>query len=324
MQESKVVIISLHPEHANKILSGEKRLEFRRVWAKSPVDTVAIYATSPVQRIVALAYVKQVHIGSKNKLWALAKCIGGGLTRRALYSYFEGKKSGYAIEFNSIKVFHPAICPKKVMGKFSAPQSFTYLDQKTLKKLESYSMNNLRCIGKTIFVAGVHGVGKSSMCEAYAQKSEYLHKSASQLIKDAKANAIETGTKAVKDIAGNQQLLIESVEAIRASGKNLMLDGHFAILNSDNIPTAIQTNVFSELNIDAIIIITDDANAIAERMTNRDGTLINASDINVLQDLELLRAKQVAEELGLPFYEIKAFERDAFESCISEFNEKNN
>ena len=135
---------------------------------------------------------------------------------------------------------------------------------------------------------------------------------------------IRDSTKAVKDIAGNQQLLIESVEAIRASGKNLMLDGHFAILNSDNIPTAIQTNVFSELNIDAIIIITDDANAIAERMTNRDGTLINASDINVLQDLELLRAKQVAEELGLPFYEIKAFERDAFESCISEFNEKNN
>ena len=265
----------------------------------------------------AIANVKQVHIGSKNKLWELAKSIGGGLSRRALHHYFEGKKQGFAVEFSSIKVLSPAICPKLVMGKFSAPQSFTYLEQKTLKKLERFSMNNLLSIGNTIFVAGVHGVGKSSMCEAYAQKSEYLHKSASQLIKEAKANAIEAQTKAVKDIDGNQQLLIASVKAIRASGKNLLLDGHFAILNADNKPKAIQTNVFSELNIDAVIIITDDANAIAERIAARDGTFINISDINVLQDLELQRARQISEELALPFYEIKAFDQDIFEESLN-------
>jgi len=318
MQESKAVIISLHPEHANKILSGEKKLEFRRIWAKRPVNVVVIYATLPVQKIVALAYVKQVHIGSKNKLWELAKSIGGGLTRRALYSYFEGKKNGYAIEFDSIKVLKPAICPKKVMGKFNAPQSFTYLDQKSLKNIESFSMDNLQKFGKTIFVAGVHAVGKTSMCDAYTQKTDFVHKSAGQLIKEAKANAIEAHTKSVKDIAGNQELLIEAVDATRASGKHLLLDGHFAILNSDNIPTAIETNVFAELKIDAVVVITDDVNAITERIVKRDGVLINASDINLFQSVELQRAKQVAEELNLPFYEIKAFDQIAFEQCLSQ------
>ena len=124
MQESKTVIISLHPEHANKILSGEKKLEFRRVWANQPVNAVVIYSTLPVKKIVAIAYVKQVHIGSRNRLWTLAKAVGGGLTRRALYSYFEGKKQGYAIEFEHIRVLCPAISPELVIEKFRAPQSF--------------------------------------------------------------------------------------------------------------------------------------------------------------------------------------------------------
>ena len=136
MRESKAVIISLHPEHANKILLGEKKLEFRRVWATQPVNTVIIYSTLPVKKIVAIAYVKQVHVGSRSRLWTLAKTIGGGLTRRALYSYFEGKKQGYAIEFEHVRILCPAISPELVIERFRAPQSFAYLDQKYLKKLQ--------------------------------------------------------------------------------------------------------------------------------------------------------------------------------------------
>ena len=109
MQESEALIISLHPEHANKILSGGKKLEFRRVWANKPIRAVVIYSTLPVKEIVAIAYVKQIHFKSRNQLWLLAKSIGGGLSRRALYTYFEGKKKGYAIEFEYIKKFKSEI-----------------------------------------------------------------------------------------------------------------------------------------------------------------------------------------------------------------------
>ena len=150
MQESKTVIISLHPKHANKILSGEKKLEFRRVWANKPVNAVVIYSTVPVKKIVAIAYVKQVHCESRNRLWALAKSVGGGLTRRALYGYFEGKKQGYAVEFDSIKVLNPAISPATIIENFRAPQSFAYLDQKILKKLWPYQKTMLHLNPKFI------------------------------------------------------------------------------------------------------------------------------------------------------------------------------
>lgn len=164
MQESKAVIISLHPEHANKILSGKKKLEFRRVWSKHQVNAVVIYATSPIKKIVAVGYIREVHVGTKNKLWELAKSIGGGLSRSALRNYFDGKKHGFAIEFESVSPIKPAISPTLCFKKFSPPQSFAYLSMDDLKKIEGYAMNQSNREHKTIFIAGVHGVGKTTMC----------------------------------------------------------------------------------------------------------------------------------------------------------------
>lgn len=316
MQESKNVIISLHPEHANKILSGEKKLEFRRVWANKPVNAVVIYSTVPVKKIVAIAYVKQVHCESRNRLWALAKSVGGGLTRRALYGYFEGKKQGYAVEFDSIKVLNPAISPATIIENFRAPQSFAYLDQKILKKLESFVIAKKEILGKTIFVAGVHGVGKTSMCQDFAQRFGFAHKSAGQLIRESKVATTDGNSKAVKDIDGDQQLLIQAVSKIRTSGESLLLDGHFAVLNSEHLPTALVTNVFANLNIDAIIAIFDEPAFIAARMTIRDGINKNESDVNALQSLELDRARQVASELNLPLVTLKAFDQNGFDDAV--------
>jgi predicted transcriptional regulator len=132
MQDFNAVIISLHPQHANKILSGEKKVEFRRVWSKKSISTVVIYSTVPVRRIVAVARVKQVHFGSPTSLWKLSKSIGGGLSRKSLYDYFFGKKTGYAIEFESIFSSSEHISPYDVIENFHAPQSFSYLDKKTV------------------------------------------------------------------------------------------------------------------------------------------------------------------------------------------------
>lgn len=319
MQESKAVIISLHPEHANKILSGKKKLEFRRVWSKQQVNAVVIYATSPVKKIVAIGYVKQVHIGTKNKLWELAKSIGGGLSRSALRNYFEGKKYGFAIEFKSISPIKPALSPTLCFKKFSPPQSFAYLSIDDLKKIEGYAMNqqNQNNKYKTIFIAGIHGVGKTTMCQAYSEKHPCVHKSASQLIKEAKATAIEANSKQVKDIDGNQQILIESVNKIRQSGNDLLLDGHFAILNSENKPIALETNVFSDLGINAVIVISDDPDSITKRLESRDDKSSKAIDVTQFQNLEISRAKEVANELNLPVFEIKAFDQSSFDQIVS-------
>ena len=62
--ESRAALISIHPEHVERIFSGVKRLEFRRRWTSRSVETLFIYATAPVQRIVGFVKVARVTQGT--------------------------------------------------------------------------------------------------------------------------------------------------------------------------------------------------------------------------------------------------------------------
>lgn len=134
--EGSAALISIHPVYVEKILSGEKRLEFRRSWAANQVDYLVIYATSPVQRIVAVTQVGQVVRGSKSRLWELARHKGGGISRRKLFEYMEGKKEGVALELLQTLKIDEGINPYALFGNgFRPPQSFRYLSQSELAML---------------------------------------------------------------------------------------------------------------------------------------------------------------------------------------------
>ncbi len=319
MQESSSVLLSLHPQHAIKILSGEKKLEFRRIWATRPISTVVIYATVPVQKIVAIARVKCVHNGSPTALWELSKKIGGGLSRRKLYEYYEGRSSGFAIELDSVQRYPSPLPPEQFITGFRAPQSFSYVNQQTLNGLEQ-ELSRQAPSGRILFVGGVHGVGKTTLCENYAKLHGIKHKSASQLIREEKATALSADSKAVKDIAGNQQLLIDAVRRIRATGETLLLDGHFALLDAKHQPQPVPTDVFSDLGIDGTVVIHDQPSAIASRMAARDNKPMTAKDIHRLQVLELSRAEQVARDLCIPFAKIKSTDQQTFNSIVGDLS----
>lgn len=136
----RVALISIKPRFVDKILSGEKRLEFRRIWAVEPIDVLIIYASSPVRRIVAKVNVVNVTKGSPTLLWRLAQSKGGGLTRKLLYDYLSGKKSGYAIELSDVIQFAQPIDPKMMFENFLAPQSFRYLSFEDYDRLNSTSV----------------------------------------------------------------------------------------------------------------------------------------------------------------------------------------
>lgn len=315
MQESSVVLLSLHPKHAKKILSGEKNLEFRRVWATRPITAIVIYATTPVQKIVAIARVRHVHQGSPTALWELAKKIGGGLLRRELYGYFQGKKSGFAIELESVERFHSPLDAKAFIDGFRPPQSFSYIDAKIFRQLEN-ELERQVPLGRVLFVAGVHGVGKTTLCENYAKERQIIHRSASQLIREAKESALANRGKAVKDIAGNQQLLISAVQQYRTSGSTLLLDGHFALLDAEHKPQPLPTNVFSELGIDGVVVIHDSPRQIAARIAKRDEHPLGINDLTTLQALELSRAEKVAQDLCIPSHLVKSGDKRSFDLVV--------
>ncbi|MEN8134999.1 MAG: ASCH domain-containing protein [Thermodesulfobacteriota bacterium] len=134
--EDKAVLISIHPGYTEKILSGEKRLEFRRSWVVRPVKYMVIYATSPIQRIVAVAEIKEVYSGTRARLWSLAMEKGGGISRRKLFSYLADSKNPVAIELTNIKQLESGLDPKDLFGSnFRPPQSFCYLKEDVLSQI---------------------------------------------------------------------------------------------------------------------------------------------------------------------------------------------
>lgn len=304
MHASSTVLLSLHPRHAKKILSGEKRLEFRRVWAKRPVSTVAIYATCPMQRIVAIADVSKVHEGSPTKLWELAKAIGGGLPRRELYEYFKGRKTGYAVELENVRECNPVLDPSRLIENFRPPQSFQYLCQTQCESILDAVRDE--GAGQVIFIAGVHGAGKSTLCGALARKGGVLHRSAGQIIREADEKALSEDTKAVRDIDQNQKLLVAGVNRIRKGSRNLLLDGHFALINGSGDVEPIALEVFEALALDRIVLVHDSPEEIRKRLISRDKAALTVSTIVELQSVEVKTAQAIAKTLAIPLIRVAA------------------
>lgn len=134
--ESSTALISIHPIYAEKILSGEKRLEFRRRWTTRQVDFLVIYATSPIKQIVAIVKIDRVIRGNKTKLWELARSSGGGISRKALFTYMKGVQEGVALQFSEMIKITEGMNPSSVFGSdFRPPQCFRYLRQNELTEL---------------------------------------------------------------------------------------------------------------------------------------------------------------------------------------------
>lgn len=123
----RAVLLSIKPKYADLILSGSKRVELRRNWPSNDVGVIVIYASSPVQRIVGLAFVEKVEECTLEQLWEISKANGGGVTFEELKSYIRGKKTAYGIMLGEIKIARNPIDPKMLFSEFSPPQSFLYL-----------------------------------------------------------------------------------------------------------------------------------------------------------------------------------------------------
>ena len=137
---TRTLLISIHPRFVDLILKGEKKIEFRRSWAKDPVERMVIYATAPVMKIVAVVAVAEVLKKSPTALWPLAKEHGGGLTRDELRRYFNGKTHGYGICLGSVTKLRSPWKPSTKFESFQIPQSFRYLTNLELEVVDQNLM----------------------------------------------------------------------------------------------------------------------------------------------------------------------------------------
>jgi predicted transcriptional regulator len=119
------VILSIKPRFANKIFSGEKTFEFRKAIFKEPgVDTVLVYASAPISKIIGEFKIEEIYHESVISLW-LKTSRGAGISEDYFNEYFKGRDNGYAIKIKSTKMYKSYQCIKKDFG-LHPPQSFAY------------------------------------------------------------------------------------------------------------------------------------------------------------------------------------------------------
>ena len=120
------ILISINPEHVAKILSGEKKFEYRTKAAKKDADSLIIYETTPVKRVVAEAKILEVLELCPEDLWAMTKDYSG--ISKAFYDeYFQGRSVAYAYRLGEVSVYENPV-KLSFFGIKTAPQSFIYLN----------------------------------------------------------------------------------------------------------------------------------------------------------------------------------------------------
>jgi predicted transcriptional regulator len=120
------VLLSIKPKYAERIFSGEKQYEFRRVLFKRPeTRVVVVYASAPVSKVVGEFEISGIISDSPSCLWAATK-EHAGIDEDSFFDYFAGQQMAHAIKVKNPTRYQRAL---DIREEFSLrpPQSFAYL-----------------------------------------------------------------------------------------------------------------------------------------------------------------------------------------------------
>lgn len=169
-----------------------------------------------------------------------------------------------------------------------------------------------------IFLAGIHGVGKSFLAHRIPESIQLCHVSASALITEERSKPNWGTDKRVTDPLGNQALLAKAVKRKNDSGAVLLLDGHFVLKGSNGEFISLAVDVFSPLNLKAVVLLEAPPQIIAQRIFQRDGLQENIEKLEKFLQAERLQAQKVCGSLKIPLKILSCPTTDEFIRSIKE------
>lgn len=149
---------------------------------------------------------------------------------------------------------------------------------------------------KIIFVGGIHGVGKSTICAQVCSGFGIEHLVAGELIR-AQRNAPPSKTKVVSGVGENQDLLVQALRGVLKGGQTYLLDGHFALLTANGVITDIPVDTFQAIAPVGVALVFGDPERIAARLSSRDGNAYDVALLRSLQERERAHGLQVCDSL---------------------------
>lgn len=130
MTDTQHILISLEPRHAENILAGRKRVEFRRRRMNIAAGTIIwIYAKLPVGSVVGKATVSGVHTATPATIW---RQFGkdAGITKQEFLAYYGKSVQAIVLVLKETTRFDRAISLahlRETTGAFHPPQFFMRL-----------------------------------------------------------------------------------------------------------------------------------------------------------------------------------------------------
>lgn len=291
------VVLSIHSVHARNIYRGVKRYEYRTRKPKRDVSYIALYETGAIRAITGIAKIAGILEGAPAMVWNLTKSFSG-ISRDYFRNYFLGKKKAVAYCISEVIPFENPILLSEI-GIERAPQSFQYIDENEVAKLLEAEMKSKRPLLPRFFVGGVHGVGKSTFVKGIASEMGLHAYSASQIILG------ETGPDILKRVPveaaiSNQRSLLFGLRETDWFNTGGLLDGHFVLRTGNEHVSPVPVEVFSQLDLDAMFVLTDTPSNIAERIKERDGIVWSHSLVEKMQENEVAHARVVSDRLNIP------------------------
>jgi len=134
----KVLLISVKPEYSQKIFTGEKKIELRKVKPSiKSGDIVVIYESSPTMALKGSVIVDSVLSETPESIWNKYNHIAG-ISKDKYNEYYQNHNLAYGITFNKVTEYEYPLTLKtlrKLWDGFSPPQSYRYLTYDDTEKL---------------------------------------------------------------------------------------------------------------------------------------------------------------------------------------------
>lgn len=125
--EEVAYLFSIYPEYAYRILSGEKKFEYRKRVAKLYLKRLIIYATAPISKIIGEVCVDEILRDTPQTIWRRTNKYGG-IQREQFFAYFDNKSLAYAYSLSDPILYGGKLSLNDI-GITNPPQSFIYLNR---------------------------------------------------------------------------------------------------------------------------------------------------------------------------------------------------
>lgn len=152
-----------------------------------------------------------------------------------------------------------------------------------------------------IFVAGIYGVGKSTLCERLGLSIGIPCYSAGDLISALNGETYGRN-KTVVNKEKNQDILVAAVNDRLQKDTAFILAGHFCIFDKSFNVARLPESVFSLMPIAKVVLLESDVTKVCENLRYRDSRCYPLDALKSLKQSEKMQCKKITKQLGLPLY----------------------